>query len=54
MDEKIVIIESELSIITIKELFKLNLAIPEYQRPYHIVGMLNQQILCLWIANPMH
>lgn len=28
------LIESELSIITIKELFKLNLAIPEYQRPY--------------------
>ena len=28
------LIESELSIVTIKELFELKLAIPEYQRPY--------------------
>lgn len=28
------LIESELSIVSVKELFKLNLAIPEYQRPY--------------------
>lgn len=28
------LVESELSIIAIKELFELNLAIPEYQRPY--------------------
>ncbi|CAB1253176.1 DUF262 domain-containing protein [Clostridium sp. LBM24168] len=28
------LIESELSIVAVKELFELNLAIPEYQRPY--------------------
>lgn len=28
------LIESELSIVTVKKLFELNLAIPEYQRPY--------------------
>ena len=28
------LIESELSIVTVKELFELNLSIPEYQRPY--------------------
>lgn len=40
------LIKSELSIVTLKELLKLNLAIPEYQRPYR--WKLLHRIHCLW------